>query len=516
MLRGEQALASARALERRIERVGQELATLDGERRADARRRAATTPTRRGLPRSNPSCRESSPSASARPRSRLAELQRERERQLALLERLRRRARARARRRASRATCAPDASASASPRRSAGRSDARREAERVGAELAAVNQFLRAHARFGAEGEAGPKALGEELGVRDGYELALAAALGGRLDAALVDDVPGAQALLDRAGPDGGIALLAGRGGDDASGAPAAAAASAPAAPAPGAQRLLELLSGPARALALAQRLLDDAWVVERLEDLADDFRGIATTREGRVLFAAAGELRQLGEGGSERVLARRNERDRLIAAVEHAAEEERRARAQREAALESLRAAESGVAAAEDAVRDAERSRVEASEAVRRTEWLIEQRRAAPAEGAAAVRKAQLEGELAAERRLTERRALERAGSWRGSASSGRGARRTPSSCPSPGALPQCSPRPQLPRARAWRRSSTSSTPTVRRASRPRPSCAPAPRRRPRSRSGCEAPPRRSRQPRCRRSGTATRSPRPSSSWRL
>ena len=58
-----------------------------------------------------------------------------------------------------------------------------------------------------AEGSA--KALSEELRVRDGYELALAAALGGRLSAALVRDVAGAEALLDRAGPDGGSALLA-------------------------------------------------------------------------------------------------------------------------------------------------------------------------------------------------------------------------------------------------------------------------------------------------------------------
>ena len=45
--------------------------------------------------------------------------------------------------------------------------------------------------------------------MRDGYELALAAALGGRLSAALVRDVAGAETLLDRAGPDGGSALLA-------------------------------------------------------------------------------------------------------------------------------------------------------------------------------------------------------------------------------------------------------------------------------------------------------------------
>ena len=41
----------------------------------------------------------------------------------------------------------------------------------------------------------------EELRVADGYELALAAALGGRLDAAVVSGLDGANALLDRAGP---------------------------------------------------------------------------------------------------------------------------------------------------------------------------------------------------------------------------------------------------------------------------------------------------------------------------
>ncbi|HYB22480.1 MAG TPA: AAA family ATPase, partial [Solirubrobacteraceae bacterium] len=64
--------------------------------------------------------------------------------------------------------------------------DARRECARVGAELAAANQFLRAHARMGGDA---PAALSEELRVQDGYELALAAALGGRLDATVVKDV---------------------------------------------------------------------------------------------------------------------------------------------------------------------------------------------------------------------------------------------------------------------------------------------------------------------------------------
>ena len=72
----------------------------------------------------------------------------------------------------------------------------------------------------------------------------------------------------------------------------------------------------------MAARLLSDAWVVERLEELPDSFTGVAVTPAGRVWFAAAGEVRQLSAGGSERVLARRNERDRLerdLAAAEQA-----------------------------------------------------------------------------------------------------------------------------------------------------------------------------------------------------
>jgi chromosome segregation protein len=153
---------------------------------------------------------------------------------------------------------------------------ARREAERVGAELAAANQFLRSHTRVGAEQADAPAALSDELRVEDGYELALAAALGGRLDAALVRDVAGAQALLDRAGPDGGTTLLAEmRSG----GSPSTARGGDGHGPVPDARRLLELVSGPPAVLELAARLLADAWVVERLVDLPGDFAGIAVTR---------------------------------------------------------------------------------------------------------------------------------------------------------------------------------------------------------------------------------------------
>ncbi len=83
---------------------------------------------------------------------------------------------------------------------------ARREAARVGGELAAVNQFLRNHA--GAIH--GATSLSDSLDVAPGYELAVAAALDGRLAAAVVDDTDAGGALLDRAGHDGGRALVTG------------------------------------------------------------------------------------------------------------------------------------------------------------------------------------------------------------------------------------------------------------------------------------------------------------------
>ena len=280
---------------------------------------------------------------------------------------------------------------------------ARSESARVGAELAAANQFLRSHRGLAEEGAEGPRPLSSDLRVKDGYELALAAALGGRLDASLVADVPGAEALLDRAGPEGGSALLAARPGREH------LERSGDVPPAPEAVRLVELLDGPPEVLALAGRLLADAWVVERLEDLPDSFAGIATTRRGRVWFARSGEVRQLSEGGTELVLARRNDRDRLIAEVERAAQAEQDAKASGEHAQEQMRLAETARGAAEDELRAAQRDAAEAAEAVRRSEWLLERRRAAPAEGPLAVRKAEIEGELAAERRQADQLAQQR-----------------------------------------------------------------------------------------------------------
>jgi len=281
----------------------------------------------------------------------------------------------------------------------------RHEVERLGAELSAAREFLRRNARVSAA-EGVSSSLGEQLRVREGCELALAAALGGRLQAAVVSDMAHAQELLDRAGPDGGSALVAGPGGrvePDASEGGATP-------PSAGAVRLTELVDGPADALALARGLLRDAWLVEHLESLDEDFKGIAVTRAGRIWFSASREVRQLAEGGPERVLARRNECERLTERLAGASAAESAAVESCTRALAALGEAEAAGAEADKALRDCERRHAEALEQRRRSGWLIEQRRAAPAHGPLAVRRAEIEGELTAERRQSERAERERA----------------------------------------------------------------------------------------------------------
>ncbi len=301
---------------------------------------------------------------------------------------------------------------------------ARREAAKVGAELAAANQFLRSHAGAHGARAGSPRALSDALQVKPGYELALAAALGGRLDAALVRDMEGARALLDDVGPDGGAALLAGEAASEEDSSPGQSAPGDAAGkdgpsriteptgkpPVQGALRLIDLVGGSHPVLALAHKLLADAWVVEHLEDVDGGFHGIASTISGRVLFAGWGELRQVTEGGAERVLARRNERDRLIADSEQAVVREHAARTAVEHALEQAREANLARDQADGTLRDSERLLSEALEAQRKASWLIEQRKAAPEQGPLAVRRAELQGELAAERRQAERRKAEEA----------------------------------------------------------------------------------------------------------
>jgi chromosome segregation protein len=292
---------------------------------------------------------------------------------------------------------------------------ARRESSRVGAELAAANQFLRTHAGT----LKGAASLSDELEVEPGLERAVAAALHDRLGAALADDLPSGHALLDAAGADGGRVLVtpALAGGSPAetasSGGPAspagAVSGSGALAPVDGARLLATAIAGPERAVAVARRALAGVWLVDSLETLPAGFAGIAVTREGRVWLAALGELRQAAEGGEERVLAERNRRDALIAESERAIQAEQGALVAVEAAGQALAAADTSRDQADRALRDADRARTAAAEDERRVAWTIEQRRKAPEQGESAVRRAQLEGELAAERRVAERAAKER-----------------------------------------------------------------------------------------------------------
>jgi chromosome segregation protein len=275
----------------------------------------------------------------------------------------------------------------------------------AGAELAAVNQYLRA--AEGAPG--GARALSEQLRVEPGYELALAAALGPCLGAGVVESVPDGERLLDGAGDEGGYLVVA-SSGETSAARPSAAGGDGStvdglglSAPADGAERLVERVAADGTAGALAARLLAGVWVVDSLADVPADFSGVAVTRGGRVWRPGAGELRQAPAGGAERVLEQRNRRAELVAASERAVEAEAEARTTVERTAERVLAADRSRDEAETALRGAVREVEAASEAIRRAEWLIEQRSESPDEGPDAVRRAELAAEARAERRMAE-----------------------------------------------------------------------------------------------------------------
>ncbi|MEA2475172.1 MAG: chromosome segregation protein [Thermoleophilaceae bacterium] len=289
---------------------------------------------------------------------------------------------------------------------------ARRAAAETGAELAGVNRFLSA----AAAAPEGVRSLAGDLGVEPGHEAAVAAALGPLLRAALSSSIAEASDLLDRAGEEGGVALLAGPSPSDlvaivhdirASEQPgaenAAPAGSSPQPPCAGATPLLEVIDPAPEHAAVLQRLLRNAWLVPDLSSVPSDFPGIAATATGRAYFGATGEIRQAAAGGEERILEERNRRDRLVAATEAAARAEASAQSAAESAQGAVAEAWSARDAAEGELRAATRERDEAAEAARRTGWLIERRREAPGDGPAAVRRAEIVAELRAETRLAE-----------------------------------------------------------------------------------------------------------------
>ncbi len=274
---------------------------------------------------------------------------------------------------------------------------ARREAARVGGELAAVNQFLRSQ----TASPGGASVLAEDIDVDPGYELALAAALDGRLRAALVEDRQAGAALLDRAGADGGRALVARAhiGEIPASSGPA---------PVSGAERLADHVRGRGNALALVRALLRDTWIVDDLAQLPEGFSAVAVTRSGRVWSALTRELRQAPALGEDRGLAERNRREQLVRASESAIQAEVGARAGLERAAAAGSRADVVCDQATGTHRAALRARDEAAEEVRRITALMARRRAAPDDGPDAGRRSQLAAELAAERQMLARAANE------------------------------------------------------------------------------------------------------------
>jgi chromosome segregation protein len=273
---------------------------------------------------------------------------------------------------------------------------ARDRAARAGAELAAVNQLLRS----AGPATGGARPLADGIRVDPGYELALAAALGPRLMAAVVDDLAAAETLLDAAGERGGTTLVS-------NGRVAARAGGAP--PGPGAERLLSHVKPERPLAALAERLLAGVWVVESLAGVGRDFCGVAVTRSGRIFDGRSGELAQAPAGGAERLLEEAARRDGLVAASEEAVREEGGAQEAAARAADAVGQSDTARDEAEVALRRASRAASEAAEALSRTEWLIERRTEAPSEGPEAVRRAELIGDLRAEQRLAERAERER-----------------------------------------------------------------------------------------------------------
>ncbi len=273
---------------------------------------------------------------------------------------------------------------------------ARLQAARVGAELHSVNQLIRGHEAAAR----GVSTLADEVDVDEGYELALAAALDGRLAAALAPDRHAAQRLLDStAAAEGGRVLVADEIPGGLPGAP----------PAPGAVPMAEHVRGDGEAAAVVRALLHDAWMVESLEGLSTAFEGVAVTRAGRAWSPRAGELRQAPAAGDEQLLARRNRRQQLLSETERAAEDEIQARTAHERAIEELSECESAREQALSAHRAAVRARDEATEEERRLGLLIDRRQREAGDDVGA-RHSQLEAELAAQRLIRDRAAQERA----------------------------------------------------------------------------------------------------------
>jgi chromosome segregation protein len=277
-----------------------------------------------------------------------------------------------------------------------GQEQARREAQ-LDLELEAIAERLRLAAERSRW--AGGR-LVDRIEVDAGYEAALAAALGGRLGARVVETVAEAAAAVEGDGDGSGRAIL------KAPGKPTPTSGGAR--PDSGVERLRDHVRPAPDVSALVDRLLERAWLVERIADIPDGFTGIAVTRDGIAYDGELGEVWRAPEGGAERTIAERAKRDDLNEALERAKEERRRLREEQDRATVAARDAEERRDILETELRDLRRRASEAVEIARRCTWLVEQRRG-QVFGPEDARRAELSSEIAVERRLAERLAQER-----------------------------------------------------------------------------------------------------------
>jgi chromosome segregation protein len=260
-------------------------------------------------------------------------------------------------------------------------------------ELAAVEAKL---ASAAVEGD--HEALAGMVEAGSGLERAVSAVLGERLRASIVGSVE--EGLQRLSGAEGAARALISTNEQRTTSHP----------PKEGARPLLDLVEARGDAGPITERLLADAWLVDEIDGLADGFAGVAVTINGECYDAAAGEVRRLPKEGTDPALAARSEREELASRLAQREQTEERARNDLERADRMLAEARSREDEAQRELRDARRKLDEATEEATRTTWLAERRaeRAGEASGAAAIQRAKLEAELAAERRHAE--AAERA----------------------------------------------------------------------------------------------------------
>jgi chromosome segregation protein len=248
-------------------------------------------------------------------------------------------------------------------------------------ELSAVEARLAA-----ALGDDGEDLLAGLVQAAPGLEQALSAALGERLRAQVVDSLTaGAERL---SGAEGAARALLTEGGQ----APTRGEA-----PVEGARPLLDMVEAEGRAKGIAERLLGNAWLVDEIAAVPDDFEGVAVTLGGECFDGSVGELRVLPRGATDPALLARSQREELAERVEQRQTTETRARRELEIAEERFaeaRAAQDAAEASPEAVR---RAQLEAELAAER------RHAAAAAEAAEAARRdhAQLSRRIEIERDL-------------------------------------------------------------------------------------------------------------------